>query len=156
MALNWLDSEKLFEKGQLGARRRTMRRIIAIWIVATLHSGSRSSSLQRRRLRPSQAKVRSTTQRRGNTAKPLCSCGRWTGLRRKRKRRATHLCKEPRSAPSPQIRRSFWPKPQPRLSSCRAPSRSGRSAAVTRTANVSTSVSTRRNRFRPVMRLPPS
>ena len=36
------DTKKLFEKGQLGAKRRIIRRIIAIWIKATVVAGSRS------------------------------------------------------------------------------------------------------------------
>lgn len=43
---------------------------MAIWIMVSLLAGRSSSSLLNRRYRPSQAKVRSTTQRRGRTAKP--------------------------------------------------------------------------------------
>ncbi len=37
-----------------------------------------SKSLARRRLRPNQANVRSTTHRRGKSTKPLAACGRVT------------------------------------------------------------------------------
>ena len=50
---------------------RVSIRIEAIFAHAVELSMERSQSLARRRQRPSQAKVRSTTQRRGNTSNPL-------------------------------------------------------------------------------------
>ena len=58
-------------------------RLRAIWVQAMATNAARvqvrfSKSLARRRLRPNQEKVRSTTQRGGNTAKPLTSSVRLT------------------------------------------------------------------------------
>jgi len=57
------------------ANRTVIRRLIAREIHASSVSGSTSYSLRNRRYRPSQAKVRSTTQRRGNTWKPVGRSG---------------------------------------------------------------------------------
>ena len=64
-------------------------RLIASWMKArvtkvTKVSARFSKSLARRRLRPNQEKVRSTTQRRGRTTKPFMSPLRFTSARRSR------------------------------------------------------------------------
>ena len=51
------------------ASRRTIRRLIATYTIASLVSHNRSSSLLKRRFCPSQAKVRSTTHLLGSTVK---------------------------------------------------------------------------------------
>ena len=73
-------------------------RLIASWMEArvtkvTKVSARLSKSLARRRLRPNQEKVRSTTQRRGATTKPLMSSLRLTIARRSRGTFAAALLK---------------------------------------------------------------
>lgn len=56
--------------------RRSMRRIEAMKIHASALAMVASKSLASRRQRPSQAKVRSRTHRRGSTSKPLAASER--------------------------------------------------------------------------------
>ena len=60
------------------ARRCAIRRMLTIRIHAVALAVEASKRLARRRLRPSHAKVRSTTQRRGRTTKPVVWSDRLT------------------------------------------------------------------------------
>src|SRR5258705_4624554 len=61
------------------AASRLVRSLMwATSIQAASVAADTSKSLARRRHLPHQAKVRSTTQRRGTSWKPLTPCGRWT------------------------------------------------------------------------------
>ena len=68
-------------RGYDGANRLSIRWIMAMRSQASPVTVSASSSLLKRRLRPRQAKVRSTTPRRGRTTKPWASAGRLTSSR---------------------------------------------------------------------------
>src|SRR5215210_2627428 len=73
-----VSDSKLFEGDQALARRRVMRRIWAIITHASALARVVSQSLASLRQRPSHAKVRSTTQRRGSTSKPEAMSERLT------------------------------------------------------------------------------
>jgi transposase len=73
-----VSGSKLFQTWQYLASRRAVRRIWATLIHASAEVMDFSQSLASRRHRPSQAKVRSTTQRRARTSKPLASSERLT------------------------------------------------------------------------------
>jgi hypothetical protein len=68
-------SESLFEKYQ-AASRLSIKRVIATYTKVSLVVGHSSSSLLNRQHWFNQAKVLSTTQRCGNTAKPFCPSAR--------------------------------------------------------------------------------
>jgi hypothetical protein len=67
---------KVHETQQYLASLRVMRRMLARSAHTVELSMLRSQSLARRRHRPSQAKVRSTTQRRGRASKPFATSDR--------------------------------------------------------------------------------
>jgi selenocysteine lyase/cysteine desulfurase len=73
-----IDPESLTQKGQSLARRRVSSLRWATRSQATSVVGKPSKSLARRRHRPNQAKVRSTTHRLGSSWKPLTPSGRLT------------------------------------------------------------------------------
>src|SRR5919199_1156376 len=119
-------------------------------MTVSLYSGQCSYSLLRRRLRPSQARVRSTTQRRGGTTKPSWAAGRLTTSKAIPYSVCSHRAKS--SPLYPWSAHSFWSVCHPRWltwSTHRAPSRSPTSAAWTTTASSSPAVSTRMWRLRP-------
>src|SRR6516165_755250 len=68
----WLMADQVLAK-RLESRRRLAMRSQAVALAMDA-----SKSLASRRQRPSQAKVRSTTHRRGRSWKPLTPCGRST------------------------------------------------------------------------------
>jgi len=65
------DLKKSAQRYPYLASRRVMRRMWAIMIHASADAMERSTSLANLRHLPSQAKVRSTTHRRGRTSKPF-------------------------------------------------------------------------------------
>jgi hypothetical protein len=67
--------KSLCGKGRHRASRRSRMRLLAASSQASSLAGQASSSLLSRRLRPSQAKVRSTTQRRLSSRNPRGSTG---------------------------------------------------------------------------------
>lgn len=69
---------KLTSTLQYLARRRVVRRMWETLIQASAEATDFSQSLANLRHRPSQAKVRSTTHRRGSTSKPLAVPERFT------------------------------------------------------------------------------
>ena len=69
---------KLRQASQCLARRRVVRRMWEMSIQASAEATDFSQSLASLRQRPSQAKVRSTTHRRGSTSKPFAVSDRFT------------------------------------------------------------------------------
>ena len=109
----------------------------------------RSKSRLSRRLRPSQASVRSTTQRLAWTTKPRCPGGVRTTSTVTRCSSAAHSAQSPWYAPSTQTCVSVGATALAAGSSAYAPSTLGASAGVTTTASGFPSVSTARWRLRP-------
>ena len=72
-----MSDSKLFEGDQALARRRVMRRMWAISTHASALARVVSQSLASLRQRPSYAKVRSITQRRGSISNPRAASERW-------------------------------------------------------------------------------
>ncbi len=118
--------------------------------------GRRSYSLLRSRLAVSQAKVRSTTQRRGWTTKPFVPSGRDTISR----------SRAGQCSASQMVRRSVWyalsahtlrmvgNRSRARASTASAPTASGTLAAWTSTVSNRPAVSTSRCRLRPLVFFP--
>src|SRR5215210_1062566 len=125
-------------------------------MTVSVYSTSRSYSLLKRRLRPSQASVRSTTQRRGSTTNPTWSSA-WRTISSVRpcccrSQAANSAPVYPWSAHRCCSVGQWW---QARRNTQRAPSRSSTSAACTTTASSHPCVSTTKCRLRPRTFFPP-
>src|SRR5512132_3564310 len=130
---------------------------LAIMIHATAVVIDFSKSLASRRLRLSQARVRSTTQRRGSTTKPLATSDRLT-MSIVHLPSGTRHCWSfsPAQPPSAKTWRSHGKALRIELRSEGAPSRSWISAAWTTAPTSSPLVSVRMCRLRPLIFLPAS
>src|SRR6266436_7826277 len=113
--------ESLFEKYQ-AASRLSIKRVIATYTKVSLVVGNSSQSLLNRRHWFNHAKVLSTTQRCGNTAKPFCPSARATDsstILYCSLTQAVHSA--PRYVPSTHTLRSLLQVPRIRLKIFRAP-----------------------------------
>jgi len=129
----------------------SIKRVIATYTKVSLVVGTSSYSLLNRRHWFNQAKVLSTTQRCGKTAKPFCPSARATDSRTIRYSSLTQAVHSaPRYVPSTHTLRSFLQVPRLCLKIVRVPAWSERDAAVTTTLSNNPRVSTHTWRLRPL------